>query len=108
MGGKKKEAKEKPLEKMTASELRELAKQVPDIIGVHGMNKPELIAELKKARGIQDEQGKGSDSSVREMKQKMRKIRGKMEDALSAGNAKLAEVFKKRALRLKKLTRRAA
>ena len=50
MGGKKKEAKEKPLEKMTAKELRDLAKEIPGITGAHGMNKPELLTEIKKTR----------------------------------------------------------
>jgi hypothetical protein len=48
MGGKKKEAKEKPLEKMTAKELRDLAKEIPGITGAHGMNKPELLTEIKR------------------------------------------------------------
>ncbi len=108
MGNKKKEAKEKPLDKMTATELRDLAKQVPDIIGVHGMNKPELISALKKARGIADDNVQKVDSSVRELKSKLRAARTKMADALNAGNEKLAAILKKRTNRLKKLTRRTA
>ena len=43
---------EKDLEKLTATELRELAlKQYPDITGVHAMKKEELIAAIHKARG---------------------------------------------------------
>jgi len=52
MAVKQKEAKEKPLEKMTAKELRELGKQIPEITGVYGMNKAELVSAIKKARGI--------------------------------------------------------
>ena len=52
MGGKTKDAKEKPLEKMTATELRGIAKETPGITGAHGMNKAELLAEIRKARGI--------------------------------------------------------
>ena len=55
MGGSKKKAeKEKPLDKMTVKELRDLAKESTDLTGVYGMNKPELITEIKKARGIVD------------------------------------------------------
>ncbi len=43
---------EKPLDKMTAIELRELAKAIPEITGVHGMKKAELLAAVKEARGI--------------------------------------------------------
>jgi hypothetical protein len=35
MGSKKKAAKEKPLDKMTAKELRDLAKEIPGITGAH-------------------------------------------------------------------------
>ena len=52
MGKKKKEVKEKPLEKMTAKELREVGKQIPEIKGVFGMNKPELISVIKRREGL--------------------------------------------------------
>ncbi len=44
----------KPLDKMTANELRELAKAIPEITGVHGMKKAELLAVVKEARGIKE------------------------------------------------------
>ncbi|MEN8757600.1 MAG: hypothetical protein ABF303_03980 [Desulfobacterales bacterium] len=37
MAAKKKAEKEKPLEKMTAKEMREIAKAISGITGVHGM-----------------------------------------------------------------------
>ena len=46
---------EKPLEKMTVKALREIGKDIPEIIGVHGMKKVELIVAIKEARGIKDE-----------------------------------------------------
>ncbi len=60
MAGKKKEVKEKPLEKMTATELRTLAMEIPGITGVHGMNKNELISEIRNARGISEDSDKKS------------------------------------------------
>ena len=47
-GKKEKEKKEKPLDKMTAKELRELAMSTGSVQGVHGMNKAELIAAIKR------------------------------------------------------------
>ena len=47
-----KEKKEKPLDKMTVKKLREIAKEIPEITGVHGMNKDELLAAIEKAKGI--------------------------------------------------------
>ena len=51
----RKEKKEKPLDKMTATELRKFAMDTGEISGVHGMNKEELLAAIKEAKGIKDE-----------------------------------------------------
>ena len=106
--GQKKEAKEKPLEKMTATELRELAKEIPEITGVHGMNKTELVGAVKKARGISEKAVKASDSSVREIKAKIRALRQERTKALDSDDARLAAIYRRRITRLKKKTRRAA
>jgi hypothetical protein len=108
MGDKKKEVKEKPLEKMTATELREVGKQLPEITGVHGMNKPELISAIKKARGIEEDTKKTSSASVREIKNKIKKLRGKRMVALEGNDNKMAKIYRRRITRLKKRTRRAA
>lgn len=108
MGGKKKEVKEKPLEKMTAKELREVAAEIPEIVGVHGMNKAELISEIKKSRGIEEGPSKKKDSSVREIKKKIAELRVKKEEAQKAEDSKLVAIYRRRISRLKKKTRRAA
>lgn len=108
MGEKKKEVKEKPLEKMTAKELREVGKQLPEITGVHGMNKPELISAIKKARGIEEDTKKTSSASVREIKKKIKEFRVKRMAALESNDNKMAKIYRRRITRLKKKTRRAA
>jgi uncharacterized protein YecA (UPF0149 family) len=108
MGTKKKEDKEKPLEKMTAKELRELGKQIPEIVGVYGMNKAELISAIKKARGIVDTSVKMGDAQVREIKKKIKQLKEEREAALKDRNKKLATTYRRRIARLKKKTRRAA
>ena len=108
MGGKKKEAKEKPLEKMTATELRELAKEIPDIVGAHGMNKVELVAAVKKARGIEEAPRKKGRGSVREIKAQIQQLKKERAAALEAKDARLATICKRKISRLKKQTRRAA
>ena len=107
MGGKKKEAKEKPLEKMTSKELREVAMEIPDIVGAHGMNKAELISAIKQSRGIEEEGG-GKSSEVREIKQKIKDLKSKREAALEKDDEKMADILRKRIIRLKKKSRRAA
>ncbi|MDR3568308.1 MAG: transcription termination factor Rho [Syntrophobacteraceae bacterium] len=108
MGKKEKEKKEKPLDKMTAKELRELGMSIGGIVGVHGMNKPELIAAIKTERGIVDAPSKKKIFDVRELKAKVQEIKEKKLKALEEGNTKLADSFRRRVSNLKKKTRRAA
>ncbi len=108
MGGKKKEAKEKPLDKMTAKELREVAKEIPEITGVYGMNKEELLSAIKKARGIAEDTTKRTSGSVREIKKKIKLLKEERKKALEREDTKMAAIFRKRIIRLKKKTRRAA
>jgi hypothetical protein len=111
MGKKKeKEKKEKPLEKMTAKELRELALTLEGIVGVHAMNKNELIAAVKEARGISDEKKTGAkaDIDVRSIKAKIKELKEKRTLAKEAANAMLADAFRRRISNLKKRTRRVA
>ncbi len=108
MSRKEKEKKEKPLDRMTAKELRELALATGDIVGVHAMNKAELIAAIKNVRGIVDEKGKKKSIDLRELKLKIRQLKDKRQKALEDGKSKLADSFRRRISNLKKKTRRAA
>lgn len=108
MGSQKKEAKEKPLEKMTAKELREVAIETSEITGVHGMNKAELINAIKLAKGIEIESGKKTDSKVREIKTKIKEFKAKRETLLESNDNKMAAIYKRRIIKLKKKTRKAA
>ena len=101
-------AKEKPLEKMTVKELREMAKDIPGITGVHAMKKDELIVEIKKAKGIKDEPIKKADASMADLKQKIKALKAQRREALEAKDKKKATIFRRRISRLKKKTRRAA
>lgn len=105
MAKKVKQTKEKPLEKMTATELREAAKGLDGIVGVHGMNKAELIADIQKARGIQAPARKTA-GMVRDVKQRIRELRSVHEKAVTEDDQRMAAIFKKRISRLKKQTRK--
>jgi hypothetical protein len=107
MGGKKNADKEKPLEKMTATELRDVAKETPGITGAHGMNKAELLSEIRKARGIEDTGSKKANASLREIKAKIKELKIKRADALEAKDSRMATVYKRKISRLKSRTRRA-
>ena len=112
------EKKEKPLEKMTAKELRETALGMPGIHGVHGMKKEELIAAIRAAKGLTEAEPKKEKKPVvkkekvvlttAQLKQKIKEMKLKKEEALQQKNSKMAEILRKGISRLKKRTRRAA
>jgi hypothetical protein len=109
MGKKEKaEKKEKPLDKMTAKELRELGMSLGTITGVHGMNKEEILAAVKEARGIVETGKTKGDRSMRQLKEKLGELRGKKEEARAGSDRKALDVLRKRISRLKKKTRPAA
>lgn len=108
MAKKEKVIKEKPLEKMTSKELREVALQIPEISGVHGLNKPELISAIKKSRGIVEDDTKKKSSSVRDIKKKIKSLKMDYEAAQKNEDEERAKILRKKITRLKKKTRRAA
>ncbi len=112
------EKKEKPLDKMTATELREMALGLAGIHGVHAMKKEELITAIRAAKGITEPEPKKEKKTVAkkekviltvaQLKQKVKELRAKREERLQQKNLKMAEILRKRISRLKKKTRRAA
>ena len=102
------ETKEKPLKKMTVTDLREMAKDIPEISGVHGMKKEELIAAIKKSKGIIDEPVKKTDASLGEIKKKIKTVKTQRLAAIESKDKKMAKIYKRRISRLKKKSRRAA
>ena len=104
----KADVKEKPLEKMTVKELREMAKDIPGISGVHGMKKDELLVAIKEAKGVKEEPAKKADSSTSELKSKIRSLKAQRQAALEANDKKMATIYRRRISRLKKKTRRKA
>jgi hypothetical protein len=108
MAEKDKAASEKPLDKMTAKELREVAKEIPEITGVHGMNKAELLEAVKQAKGIADDTAKKSSRAVRDIKKQIKSLKQQRQAALEARDGKMATIYKRRISRLKKRSRQAA
>ena len=99
---------EKPLEKMTATELREVAGDIPEITGAIGMNKEELIKAIKEARGIVDEVVITKSSAVKEIKSKIKALKTKRQAAIEAKDKKMATIYRRQISRLKKKSRKAA
>lgn len=116
---------DKPLDKMTVKDLREVAKEIPGITGVHGMKKDELLVAIKEAKGIEDEpaakkppakakkkSGKGGKSlanlSVQDLKALIKDLKVKRQNALADKDQKMARIYRRRISRMKKRTRQAA
>ena len=112
------EKKEKPLERMTAKELREMALGLQGIHGVHSMKKEELLEAIRKAKGIPEPELKKEKQvtakkekvvlTIADLKLKAKELRAKREDLLQQRNWRMAEILRKQIGRLKKRTRRAA
>lgn len=115
---KQEEILEKPLDKMTAPELREfvLSKNLEGLTGVHAMKKEELLKAVKEAMGIKDEAPAGKakrpeakkDLNVKELKEKIAQLKDQKKEALSSSEKKKASVLRRRINRLKKQTKRVA
>ena len=107
---------EKPLDKMTAKELREVAAKIPGVTGVHAMKKEELLKTVKEHRGIKDEkpvkkkktkkEKKGSTRS--ELKTKIIELKQQKNAAREAKDARQVHILRRRISRMKKMTRKAA
>ena len=108
MSADKDETKEKPLEKMTVKDLREMAKEIPKITGVHGMKKEELIVAIKETKGIKEVPVKKADATVGEIKKKIKSIKMQRQTAIENKDKKMAKIYKRRISRLKKKTRKVA
>jgi hypothetical protein len=104
----KADSKEKPLEKMTVKDLREMAKDMPGISGVHGMKKEELLVAIKNVKGIEEKPVKKAGSSVTGIKTQIKSLKAQRQTALEANDKKMATIYKRRISRLKKKTRRKA
>ena len=112
---------EKPLEKMTVKDLKEIAIEIPhdhQTVAVSDMKKDELIAFIKEARGIVDEEPvkkkKISAKAVKipltktEIKQKIRTLRQEKKAAQETKEPKKVDILRRRINKLRKLTRKIA
>jgi hypothetical protein len=108
MAEDKKDQLKKPLDKMTVKELKEIALEIPEITGVHGMNKSDLLTAIKAAKGIVDDVKKKKSGSVREVKHKIKMLKARQTEAATEKNSKMATIYRRRISRLKKKSRKVA
>ena len=111
---------DKPLEKMTVKDLREIALEIPHdhtSVAVRDMKKDELVAFIKEARGIVDEEPakkKVYAKAVKialtktQIKQKIRTLREEKKAARQAKDQNKADILRRRINKLKKQSRKIA
>ncbi len=111
----KKEHDEKHLDKLTVKELRDIAAQFPHERAIHDMKKEELIAFIKEAKGIKDEEHvhkhkpKGKIKLTKpEVKAKIRELKVQHWQALEESDTQKAVFLRHQINRLKKISRRVA
>jgi hypothetical protein len=96
----------KPLDKMTAKELRLLAiDQIPQITGASGMTKEELVTQIKEIFNIKDEEGGPSPYQDQVLKMK-REIRTLREQKSQVSDREKRNRLRRKIHTLKKRTRR--
>ena len=110
------QTQEKPLDKMTVTELREIATKIPGVVGTTGMKKEEVLAIIKKDRGIEDEASpkKGKEkkkkptATVKELKTKIVVLKEQKQIAREKRDRKKVDILRRRINRVKKQTRKVA
>lgn len=98
----------KPLEKMTAKELRELCvAKLPMITGASSQSKEELIGKIKEVFGMSDEEGAVSPykDQIFAIKREIRELRVKKDEISDRAQR---EYIRRKINKLKKRTRRLA
>lgn len=115
---KKSHKEDKPLEKMTVKDLKEIALEIPHDhleIAVSDMHKDQLVAFIKEARGISDEApGKKVKKAKvikvaltkQEIKAKIKKLKEEQASAQELKDGEKAQVLRRRISRLKKQSRK--
>ena len=106
----------KPLVKMTAVELKEVAKEIPGAVGVTAMLKADLLSLIRGYYGLEDETVEKkkkvkkvkAKASVKELKAKIIELADKKAAVRETGDPKQINILRRRLNRLKKQTRKAA
>ena len=96
------------LEKLTATKLREMAKEYPSIQGAHAMKKEDLIVAILEARGEPIKKAEKKSAKISEIKKQIRALKKEKAKSLQEKDKLKTEQLRKKIKTLKKQTRRLA
>ena len=100
-------ADEKPLEKMTVKELKELALSMGTLQGVSALKKQELINAIKVERGIPvNAKREKTPATIVETKRAIKSLRNVLTDVREKGDKTATAQTRRKISKLKKKTRR--
>ena len=101
---------DKDLEKLTATKLREIAKEYEEISGAHAMKKEELISAIRVARGEPKKavKKKVKAQSVRSVKKKIAALKEEKEAYREKKDKKGVSSLRKKIKKCRRLTRKMA
>jgi len=105
------EQKEKDLDRMTVKELRALATEETDLVGVHAMKKAELLSAIKEAKGIKEEKAPKKKAeketvTIKGLKEKVIQLKKDREEARDARDKRIVDMLRRRINRSKKRMRK--
>jgi len=105
------EKKEKDIDRMTVKELRAVAADTTDLVGIHAMKKAELLAAIKEAQGVKKEKAPKerivkAAITVKQLKTKIIELKNKRDEARTAKDKRMVEIYRRKINRLKKETRK--
>jgi hypothetical protein len=99
---------EKNLEKLTATKLREIAKQYEGITGTHAMKKDELIYAIREARGEpQKMRKKEKPHTISSLKKQIKKLKEKKKTLIKK-DKKTVTALRRKIKSYRRLTRKFA
>ena len=101
------EKKEKDISKLSSTKLRGMALKIPEIDGVHGMTKQQLIEAIRAAHGIEPERPKEAeaDIDISAVKKQIRRLKIERDGAITDKERLRLKEIRKRLKRLKRITR---
>ncbi|MFQ6673074.1 MAG: Rho termination factor N-terminal domain-containing protein [Candidatus Tectimicrobiota bacterium] len=97
------------LQQMTVKKLRDLALELGEVAGVHGMKKDELVEAIFALRGLEEAEAVAVlDVDKSAIKQEIRDLKERRASALEAGDATELKRVRQRIKRLKRALRKAS
>jgi hypothetical protein len=98
----------KTLERMTVPKLREEALKIPELSGVRGMNKEELVRAIAAAYKIDLSTRRRGGSARHELKKQIRELRTQITEAIRTKQSADLKKLRRHVKHLKAQTRRLA